>query len=585
MSNYGSVDSGKAAGKAGDLGNGVGETTPLVPSSLESSSLSNDRSVLSRLIFDWFTPLLDTGNAKKKLDQEDLDTIDFPKSNQADEIMEAFDKYWKEELERENPSLVRVLFRAFGAEYLRAGLLKLVNDLCTFVGPQVLHAMITFLRDPDAPLWHGFALTGAVTLSQMLMSLCLRHYFFRCYCTGLRVRTSIVLAVYKKALVLSSSERQTRTLGEITNLISIDAQRLQDTPNYLHALWYSPLQIVLAIYFLWQQLGAASLGGVFVIMVTIPFTKYIAQFMGKLQKNLMQAKDQRVDLNSEVLSNMKVIKFQAWEEAFLKRINALRDGELAKLLEYLIGFTLSRMMWSFTPLMVAIATFAVYVWSGNDLDVATALTSLALFSILRFPLFMLPQVINSAVEGMVAVGRIQSFLMAREHTPVGPGDLQEDGIRMNFVSAAYDSKKPKAESNDTMAKELTDKEWEVALLKSQLEDAERQIRSLTSSASDGAMAESGHNLEEQDQKQSLLCLRRIDFECKPGELIAVVGGVGCGKSTFLNAILGEVHLLSGETAVKGSLAYFPQTPFILNATIRKYKGKCCARRMIESANS
>jgi len=553
-----------------DAKDGDTEVTPLVQGKApEMASPVPDRSFWSKLLFGWFTPLLHVGNAKNKLDQEDLDLVQFPNDCQTDQVCSLFEKYWEEECKRNpaNPSLVWVLFRAFGPEYLRAGFLKLCNDLCAFVGPQVLHAMIVFLRDPDAPPSRGLGLTLAVTLSQLTMSLCLRHYFFKCYATGLRVRTAIVTAVYKKALVLSSGERQTRTLGEITNLMSVDSQRLQDIPNYLHAVWYSPLQIVLSIFFLWRELGASSLGGVMVIMITIPFTKYIAQFMGKMQKNLMGAKDKRVDLNTEVLSNMKVIKFQAWEEAFLERITELRNTELSRLFQYLVGFTVSRMIWNFTPLLVAMATFAAYVWSGHDLDVATALTSLALFAILRFPLFMLPQVINSAVEGMVAINRVQSFLLADEHTPVGPGGLRENGIQMDGISAAYDSKKPKVKDSSLETKELNDKNWELALMKSQLDDAERQIRELTGSVSDSAMAESGHSTVE-DSEQSLLCLRRVNFECKPGELVAVVGGVGCGKSTLINSILGEVRMLSGETSVKGSLAYFSQTPFILNATIR-----------------
>jgi hypothetical protein len=96
----------------------------------------------------------------------------------------------------------------------------------------------------------------------------------------------------------------------------------------------------------------------------------------------MLAKDRRVELNSEVLSSMKVIKLQAWEGPFVERIMMLRDAELHQLLRYVIANSFSIMLWSATPLTVALTTFATYVISGHDLDVATALTSLALFDIL-----------------------------------------------------------------------------------------------------------------------------------------------------------------------------------------------------------
>lgn len=476
----------------------------------------------------------------------------------------AFEKAWGEELKREDPSLFRALLASYGTEFAWAGLFKLVHDCCVFVGPQVLHSMIMFLRNPDSPLSYGLGLTTLVTLSQLTMSLCLRHYFFKCYTTGLRVRTAVVVAIYHKALKLSASERQTRSSGEITNLMSIDAQRLQDLTTYLHAIWYSPLQISLALLFLWKQLGASSLGGVLVIVTMIPVTKIVAQWMGSMQKLLMRAKDQRVDLNGEVLASMKVVKFQAWEEPFQSRILALREVELHQLLRYYIVLSLSRMLWTFTPLMVALATFSAYVWSGHVLDVASALTSLALFEILRFPLFMLPQIISNIVEATVALKRIQSFLLCKDHKPVEAGNLDNIGIRMEGVSAAYDSKRPKVNPQaDPVALDLLDKQWEVKLLKSQLNEAEHLINRHTGKAVYGSKNEG-----DEEAGHSLLCLKRIEFECKPGELVAVIGSVGCGKSSFINALLGEVRALTGSTSVCGKMAYFSQVPFIMNASVR-----------------
>ena len=161
--------------------------------------------------------------------------------------------------------------------------------------------------------------------------------------------------------------------------------------NYMNSIWSSPFQISLALYFLWGELGASSLGGVSVMILMVPVTKMIAQQMSGLQKKLMKAKDARIELNSEVLSGMKIIKLQAWEEPFMERITKLRQAEIRQLLWYYVFSALSGTIWAFTPMAVALATFAAYVWSGHNLDVATALTSLALFNILRFPLTMLPR--------------------------------------------------------------------------------------------------------------------------------------------------------------------------------------------------
>jgi ATP-binding cassette, subfamily C (CFTR/MRP), member 1 len=331
--------------------------------------------------------------------------------------------------------------------------------------------------------------------------------------------------------------------------------------TYLHALWYSPVQISLALYFLFRLLGPSSLGGVAVMLCMVPITKFVAQWMGGMQKRLMKARDERVELNSEVLAGMKVIKFQAWEESFQKRILDLRANELTQLFRYFLGTTTSRVLWTFTPLLVALATFAAYVWSGHQLDVASALTALALFEILRFPLAMLPQVINNTVEAAVSLNRIRSFLLCDEHVSpatASPSSSSDPScVALRSVTAKANSNK----QNASNPQELAEKEWEVSLLRSQLREAERMIRELSGQ-------ESTSSIHEVDNDEAPLCLKRVDLECRPGELVAVVGGVGSGKSSVLASILGEVQTVSGSLHVAGSLAYHSQIPFIMNATVR-----------------
>ena len=85
-----------------------------------------------------------------------------------------------------------------------------------------------------------------------------------------------MVAVYEKALVLSAGERHNRSIGEITNLMSIDALRLQELVTYLHAIWYSFYQIFFALFLLWKQLGPSVLAGLFVICIMIPVSKAVA---------------------------------------------------------------------------------------------------------------------------------------------------------------------------------------------------------------------------------------------------------------------------------------------------------------------
>lgn len=125
---------------------------------------------------------------------------------------------------------------------------------------------------------------------------------------------------------MSNASRKESTVGEIVNLMSVDAQRFMDLTAYLNMLWSAPLQIALALYFLWQILGMTRrsfsqghvifdvwvagpsvLAGLAVMIILIPVNGFIASRVRTLQIRQMKNKDQRVKLMNEILSGIKVL--------------------------------------------------------------------------------------------------------------------------------------------------------------------------------------------------------------------------------------------------------------------------------------
>lgn len=169
--------------------------------------------------------------------------------------------------------------RAFGPTFLFGAILKLVQDLLTFASPQLLRAIIKFVTvrpvlnvtmdgvetldeiQARDPLWRGILYAVLLFLVASTQTLFLSQYFQRMIFVGLRVRTALVGAIYKKALGLSNTSRKSKTVGEIVNLMAVDAQRFMDLTTYINMLWSAPLQIGLAIYFLWDLLGPSVLAG------------------------------------------------------------------------------------------------------------------------------------------------------------------------------------------------------------------------------------------------------------------------------------------------------------------------------------
>lgn len=290
-------------------------------------------SFLSRMFFGWFDPLAWYG-FRKPLEHKDL--WDMKPEDSAGEVMPEFAKYWNKTIAKKNDSLQPIsskatytkekasvdekpkskekkiasilpaLCKAFGPTFLFGAMLKLAQDLLTFVSPQVLRLLINFIGDDTQEDWKGIMYAVLLFIVASIQTLFLAQYFNRMFFVGLRIRTALISAIYRKALIMSNSARKESTVGEIVNLMAVDAQRFMDLTAYINMIWSAPLQIGLALYFLWDILGPSVLAGLAVMIILIPVNSVIANKVKTLQIRQMKNKDERVKLMNEVLSGIKV---------------------------------------------------------------------------------------------------------------------------------------------------------------------------------------------------------------------------------------------------------------------------------------
>ncbi|XP_052544029.1 ATP-binding cassette sub-family C member 3 isoform X4 [Tympanuchus pallidicinctus] len=317
------------------------------------------------------------------------------------------------------PSFLKALIRTFGPYFLVSSFFKLIQDLLSFVNPQLLSVLISFIKSEDAPAWWGFLIAALMFICAVLQTLVVHQSFQYCFVTGMRLRTGITGVIYRKSLVITNSAKRSSTVGEIVNLMSVDAQRFMDLVTFLNMLWSAPLQTCLALYFLWQALGPSVLAGVAVMVLLIPFNSAVAIKTRAFQVEQMRYKDSRIKLMNEILGGIKVLKLYAWEPSFSEKVLNIRKNELRVLKKSAYLNSLSSFAWISSPFLVALTTFAVYVLvdEKNTLDAEKAFVSLSLFNILKFPLTMLPQVISSIAQTSVSLKRIQQFLSHDELDP------------------------------------------------------------------------------------------------------------------------------------------------------------------------
>ncbi|XP_037884207.1 multidrug resistance-associated protein 1 isoform X1 [Glossina fuscipes] len=511
----------------------------------ENEIPENSASFLSRVTYQWFDGMALKGY-RKPLEEKDL--WDLRAQDSCKEIMPIFAYYWNKNVRKyyklgavqpkaqykdgtvifDNPhvkmgnkkgmaSIMPPIIRSFGGVFLFGSMMKLFCDILTFVQPQILRLIIAFVEDnangetESQPEWKGILYSALLFLVAAAQTFILGQYFQRMFIVGLRIRTALINAIYRKALVISNTARKESTVGEIVNLMAVDAQRFMDLTTYLNMLWSAPLQIALALYFLWELLGPSVLAGLAVMIILIPLNGVIANRIKTYQIRQMKYKDDRVKLMNEVLSGIKVLKLYAWEPSFEKKVLEIRDKEIATLKSTAYLNASTSFLWSCAPFLVSLVTFATYVLidENNVLDATKTFVSLSLFNILRFPLTMLPMLISNMVQTQVSVNRINKFMNSEE---LDPNNVQHDSTKPHPL-----------------------------------------------------IIENGSFSWGDDEST----LKNINIEVKKNTLCAIVGTVGSGKSSILQSFLGEMDKISGIVNTVGSIAYVPQQAWIQNATFRE----------------
>nr|XP_060471572.1 ATP-binding cassette sub-family C member 10 isoform X2 [Panthera onca] len=472
----------------------------------EPEIAEDGESWLSRFSYAWLTPLLSRG-ARGELRQPQ-DTCRLPHRLHPTYLARVFQACWQE-----GAQLWRALYGAFGQRYLALGLLKLVGTMLGFSGPLLLSLLVSFLEEGQEPLSNGLlyalALAGGAVLGAVLQN----QYGYEIRKVTLQARGAVLNILYRKALQLGPRRPPA---GEALNLLGTDSERLLNFAGSFHEAWGLPLQLAITLYLLHHQVGVAFVGGLIVALLLVPVNKVIATRIMASNQEMLQHKDARVKLMTELLSGIRVIKFFRWEQALGARVEACRARELGRLrvIKYLDAACVY--LWAALPVVISIVIFITYVLMGHQLTATKVFTALALVRMLILPLNNFPWVINGLLEAKVSLDRIQRFLDLPNQNPQAyyssdPPTAPSTVLELHEALFSWD---PVGTSQETFISHL---------------------------------------------------------EVKKGALVGIVGKVGCGKSSLLAAIAGELHRLHGQVAVWGLSKGFglaTQEPWIQFATIR-----------------
>lgn len=531
-------------------------------------------SVLSSLTFTWVDAIVWTGYKKA---YEMSDVWNLPGRDKAAAILADYRQVKKTSI------LAFHLLKYFKQGLLIQAAWAAVSGLITFVPTLLLKAILEYVENPSSvpknAAWFYVILlfvSGVVNATSSGQAL----WKGRIVC--IRLRAIIIGEIYGKALRRRAAASPDKVLGEeadkkaegeqkqgllkkimsfgrkekttkksdgdqksdadaqvssgaIINLMAVDSFKVAEISAYLHFLWAeTPVQFVLAVVLLYQILGYSSIVGIGMMALLLPVNMYIAKQFASSQKKILAATDARIHTTNEVLTNIRIIKYFAWEQRFLGSVEEKRKSELHHLRNRYIIWSIAATIWSGAPVVITFLTFLIYTMvEKKDLIPSVAFTALSLFSLLRIPLDQLADMVAHVQESKVSVDRVEEYL-----------------------------NEPETDKYQQLQADAVDAQGEPLI-----------------GFDNGTFSWGG--IESDDFK-----MIDLNVHFKVGQVNVIIGPTGSGKTSLLMALLGEMTLIDGsvylpggkcredlrpdpETGLTESVAYCAQQAWLVNGTIKE----------------
>ncbi|CDS82194.1 related to ABC transporter [Sporisorium scitamineum] len=347
-------------------------------------------------------------------------------------------------------------------------------------------------------------LVGAYAFVYLGQTVATGQYWYASSQLMCKIRGGYVEAIYRKGLNLHLRTARTSGGGKAANLMSVDSERVIKSIDVIHELWSGVITIGVGVYLLYTQLGLVFFASMASVLGCLLLTPLASCGIGTKQGAWSELTDKRVNLTSSVTSDIKGVKFSAYEDILHEKICKVRAEELVKRSSMFKQLTGVVVFTNCTGELLGLSTFVTLIivdrLSGsNRFDLNTIFTTLTIFDILQNPLLSIGQQYSFILQAWASMKRIEGFLNSQDRPDTQ--DAVDQGIVSHAAAAGSGD-----ESTSYAAKFVdADLGW-----------AEKVV------------------------------LANANLEIPAGALTMICGRLGQGKSTLLQAMLGESDLIKGE---------------------------------------
>ncbi|XP_011704354.1 PREDICTED: multidrug resistance-associated protein 4-like, partial [Wasmannia auropunctata] len=303
-----------------------------------------------------------------------------------------------------------------------------------------------------------------------------------------------------------------------------------------HVPFYSQMVIIGVI--MWQKIGISVLVGIGSLLIIALIVQGTFSLLSrKIRAMIAPLTDRRVQLMSELVAGIQVVKMYAWEKPFSKIVSVTRELEIKtiKFSSYVRAAYLAIIV--FTERLTLYFTLIMFVLTGNELTADVTYEMSTYFNMLQLTAALyFPHALIMLGESMVSLNRLEELML------------------MDEVNMGHSEKTPQLQSKLQKSNEATDEE-------------KQTDRYISKNGSIGLSEPQGLadlpvcvKLQRvsanwtSGQLPPTLC--NINLTIKPGQLCAIVGAVGSGKSSVLHLLLKELDPGAGSVILtQGSSKY------------------------------
>lgn len=536
---------------------------PLIPAEEERKEYPWQKTnFIKRMGFWWLWPVLKKGY-KRTLHPDDLFVL--TPELKVEYMYEQWEKHMNKivgGIEESKPwpryAIPLALFLTFKWQYTFSCICLALAFVCIATSPLVTRQLIDFVEYKYFGVYttynRGIGLTFGAVILIFVNGLLLNHFFHNSMICGAQAKAILTKALLKKLFNLNAKSRYLFPAGRVTSLMSTDLSRIDLAIGFQPLVLCFPIPMIIAVIILIINIGVSALTGIGLFIVSLVICILLIQKLYTTREKVVKYTDERVSLMREILNNLKVIKFYAWEMAYKASILKIRHKEMKYLFTIKVLRNFITAYAVTMPVLTSMLSF-ITLWATDHMQSpGKVFSSLSLYAILAQAIMLLPIALSTGADALIGFQRCNDYLSAEEFTEevnnrmlsyedkFYTGEVNDVAIQVKHANFTWES------HEDDLDMEL----WKDHPRGKEKGDNESDVGSLDTYASN-------HKFKG---------LANVNLTIKNEEFVIITGVIGSGKTSLLNALAGFMKISNGSI-IRNKEVLLCSTTWIQNATVRE----------------